>query len=250
MECCFSLLVLCFVMWVMSSHEWSSNFSIFPFVKWLIICKLSLAFPLCSALCLPSIFLPLPLWPHSQAGDQHPSRRHADRQHKLRREHQIGAHLARPGSQHPLPSSVYHAILDLGRYHPDCSASIPRLPAMPGAPDRPLARRQRKQQRQLLRRQRPRRRWSSRRWHCRCGRRRRWDRRWRWQLGRSHQPVRAARLQPVGRAPQGVERTRPGGRKHQAHEIGCLGHIKAPTPSLCTHSEVLVTPTTRTHTHS
>ena len=89
--------------------------------------------------------------PSSQACDQYTSRRNADRQHKLQREHQVGARLARPGPQHPLPSYFFHhAVLDLRSGHPDRAAALPRLPAVPGAPDRPLARRQREQQRQLL----------------------------------------------------------------------------------------------------
>ncbi|KAG7240983.1 hypothetical protein INR49_026161 [Caranx melampygus] len=58
----------------------------------------------------------------------------------------------------PLPSSflLHHAVLDLRRSYPDRSAAVPRLPAVPGAPDRPLTCRQREQQRQLLRGQRSR----------------------------------------------------------------------------------------------
>lgn len=177
-----------------------------------------------------------PLWPCSQACDPFNSGRHADSQHKLQRVHQVGARLARPGSQHPLPSSIFHrAVLDLRRSHPDRTATVPRLPAVPGAADRPLARRQRKQQRQLL--------WRQRSWWRRCSWRRRcrWRRRWRYRRRRSLQPVRAAWFQPLSRAPQGVKRTRAGGRKHQAHEIGRLGHIESPVAPLCTRSDVLVT---------
>lgn len=217
-ECGFSLLVLCLVMW---------GFVLTPVASQLCIrlCQVDNHLCFCFVFSLPFLFvlslifhfLPLSVpWPHSQAGDPYTSRCHADRQHKFQREHQVGARLAWPGSQHPLPSSflLHHAVLDLRRSYPDRSAAVPRLPAVPGAPDRPLTCGQREQQRQLLWGQRSRRHCCSRRWwQRRC----RWRRRRRQQCGRHYrrrQPVGAAWLQPLGGAPQGGKRTRAGGRKH------------------------------------
>lgn len=239
-ECGFSLLVLCLVMLVF--------FFVLPQVQFLThFCQVANhLFPFRLSSSVPYLPSSSSLWPSSQACVSYTSRRHADRQHKLQREHQVWACLTRPRSQHPLPSSIfYHAVLDHGRSHPDRTAAVSRLPAVPGAPNRPLACGQREQQRQLLWRQRSRWCWCSRRW-----RRRRWRRwrRWRrcyWKR-QSCQPIHAARLQPFSRAPQGVERTGAGGREHQAHEIGRLGHIEA-TPL---HSEVWWhSQHTHTHTH-
>ncbi|KAF6723487.1 hypothetical protein FQA47_005180 [Oryzias melastigma] len=141
------------------------------------------------------------------AGDPHPSGRHADGQHQLQREHQVGARLARPGPQHAVhaPALLHHAVVHVRGGRADRPPTVPRFAAVPGAAHRTLARRQRQQQRQLLRRQRPRRR-----------RRRGWQGRGRRRLGGW-----------IG-APQGVGGGGAGRGKHQTHETGLLGLIEAP----------------------
>lgn len=151
-------------------------------------------------MCLSSCFLLSSILfslsdPCSQACDSYTSRHHAYRQHKLQCQHQDGACLTRPGPQHPLPPSIIHCTVhNLRRSHTERAASVPGFPAVPGASDRPLACRQREQQRQLLWRQR------SRRWQRH---RRRRHRRRRRKHG-VRRPVRAARLQPFVWAPQGA----------------------------------------------
>lgn len=86
--CGFALLVLwkCFLLFflrLLQTHSYSWS------VKVLVWCLFALFCPLSTILSSPR--------PPSQARDPFTSRRHADREHKLQREHQIRAGVARPG---------------------------------------------------------------------------------------------------------------------------------------------------------